>query len=207
MAAEHQRHTIALREALNLRRARNDHEAQTRLLNERVRHAVAARDLARRIRPSSGGLLRRWASQAWLDIYVERVRREVGAVRVPGQTQPLTRESALRRIVVWAQGGPRVGYASDLVEYHRSQRAHYRLAKVSATRLARNGRHDEAMTQFWNEQDFHMRSAHDLGEMFGAESRPGPSPLATRPLAPMAGPTVPPASAPLHAPVPEPVAP
>jgi hypothetical protein len=187
MSAEYQRHTIALREALNLRRARNEAEAQTRLLNERVRHAVAARDLARIARPASGWLVIRLWDQAALDRYVDRVRREVATVRVPGQTRPLTREGALRRAMTWALGGPRVGFASDLVEYHRGQREHYRLAMTNARRLTRAGSASEAQTQLWNEQDFHMRSAQELGEMFGI-TQSGTGPLATRQLAPIAPP-------------------
>ncbi|HEX9036924.1 MAG TPA: hypothetical protein VF808_08015 [Ktedonobacterales bacterium] len=188
---ELQRHTMGLREALNLRRARNEPEAQTRLLNARVRHAVAARALGRVIHPTAGGRLRRWMDQAWLDMYVDRVRREVGAVRVPGQTRPLAGEPALRRLVTWITGGPRAGYASDLVDYHRAQRAHARMALVQARRLVQANRQDEAQTQLWNEQDFHMRAERELGAMFapiapaGATSGSLPAAPRTVPLEPV----------------------
>ena len=190
---ELQRHTLGLREALNLRRARNEAEAQTRLLNARVRHAVAARNLGRVIRPTSGLRLLRWMDQTWLEMYVERVRREVAAVRVPGQTRPLTGDPALRRLVTWVMGGPRVGFAADLVEYHRAQRAHARMALAQARRLATAQRQDEAQTQLWNEQAYHMRAERELGRMFAAtapaagESPSGPLPAApkTVPLEPV----------------------
>lgn len=162
---ELRRHTAGLREAHNLRRARNEAEAQTRLLNARVRHAVAARDLGRVIRPTTGGRLRRWMDQAWLDMYVDRVRREVAAVRVPGQTRPLNSERTLRRLVTWVTGGPRVGFAADLVEYHRAQRAHARMALAQARQLAIANRQDEAQTQLWHEQDYHVRAERELGRM------------------------------------------
>jgi hypothetical protein len=185
MTDEFQRHTIGLREALNLRRARNEPEAQTRLLNERVRHAVAARDLARFIRPTSGGRLRKWMDQAWLDMYVDRVRREVAAIRVPNHTRPLAGEGALRRMITWIQGGPRAGYASDLVSYHRIQRAHYRMAMAQARKLARENRQDEAQTRLWNEQDFHMRVERELGQLTGPSPQPGPASPDTAPLTPV----------------------
>lgn len=182
---ELQRHTLGLREALNLRRARNEPEAQTRLLNARVRHAVAARDLGRLIRPTSGGRLRRWMDQAWLDMYVDRVRREVSAVRVPSQTRPLTGERAVRRLVTWVAGGPRVGFAADLVVYHRAQRAHARMALAQARRLASANRQDEARTQLWNEQDYHLRAERELGRMFAATApAAGDSPSGPLPAAP-----------------------
>ncbi len=185
MADEYQRHTSGLRVAMNLRRARNETEAQTRLLNERVRHAVAARHLARFIRPTTGGRLRVWMDQAWLDRYVDRVRHEVNAVRVPGQTRPLTSERALRRIITWIQGGPRTGYASDLVAYHRLQREHYRLAMAQARRLARENRRDEAQTQLGHEKDYHQRVERDLGEQFGLATPPSAASPNTAPLAPV----------------------
>ena len=174
MADEYRHHTVALREALNLRRARNETEAQTRLLNERVRHAMAARDLSRFIRPAVGGRLRRWIDQAWLDMYVDRVRREVAEVRMPSQTRPLSGESMLGRLITWAQGGPRAGYAHDLVEYHRAQRTHYRLAMAHAKRLAQQGKQDEAGARLADERDFHLRMARELGRMSGVGGATGP---------------------------------
>ncbi len=182
---ERQRHTAALRVALSLRRARNETEAKTRLLNERVRHAVAVRDLARSIRPTGTGRLFRWMDQAWLDMYVDRVRREVNAVRVPGQTSPLATEGMWRRFIIRIQGGARIGFASDLVAYHRLQREHYRLAVIQARKLARDNRQDEAQTQLWGERDYHERIERELGELFNQGGQPGPGGATTVPLAPV----------------------
>lgn len=183
MAREYQRHSVALREALNLRRARNESEAQTRLLNERVRHAVAARDLGRFTRPAVGGRLRRWMDQAWLDVYVDRVRREVAEVRVPGQSRPLSGEPALRQLITWIQGGPRSGYAHDLVEYHRLHREHYRLATAQARQIAQEGAEDEAQTRLAAEQAYHLRAARELGRTFGLGGSTGPLSLTDPELA------------------------
>lgn len=182
---EHQRQTQALRVAMNLSRARNESEAQTRLLNERVRHAMAVRDLARSIRPTSGGWLLKFMDQASLDGYVNRVRREVNAVRVPSQTRPLSGEGALRRLITWIQGGPRTGFASELVAHHRFQREHYRLAKAQARRLARENRQIDAKIQLGNEKDHHERVERNLGEMFGQGAQPSVTSANTVPLAPV----------------------
>jgi hypothetical protein len=191
MADEYRHHTMGLREALNLRRARNEAEAQTRLLNERVRHAMAARDLSRLIRPTVGGRLRRWVDQAWLDVYVDRVRREVAEVRMPSQTRPLSGESTLGRLITWAQGGPRAGYAHDLAEYHRAQRTHYRLAVAQAKRLAQEGKQDEAGARLADERDFHLRMARELGRLSGVGGATGPLTLTDPELQVAATPVMP----------------
>ncbi|HEX8997600.1 MAG TPA: hypothetical protein VF812_16355 [Ktedonobacterales bacterium] len=159
---EHKRHTQALREALDLRRARNEAEALTRLLNERILHTEAARKLGAFVQPAVGGRFRQWLDQARLDLMVDTVRREVAEVRLPAQTQPLTGERAFSRFITWMRGGPEVGAPQELVAYHRDQRQHYRLARAEARRIARERRTADAQTRLAAEQAYHLRVSRSL---------------------------------------------
>ncbi len=172
---EYKRHTMALREALDLRRARNETEARTRLLNERILHVEAARRLGQFVQPTVGGRVRQWIDQARLDLLVDTVRREVAGVRFPSaQTRPLTREGRVVRLITWARGGPRMGAAHDLALYHREQREHYRLAVVQARRLARERRQGDARSHIATEQAHHLRVSRDLRPRFEPISVAGP---------------------------------
>lgn len=168
MTDEYQRHTRELRVALSLRRKRAEAQAQTRLLNERLRHALAARDLGHYLAPK--GFLyipQRMLTLGDLNAFVERVRQEARATRVTSFSAPLRREGALRRFVIFVTGGDRDGFASQLVAYHRAQRDYYREAVRDARLLAESGRAKEALTELENEQMFHMRIANELGELLG----------------------------------------
>lgn len=174
MTREYQRHTMALRVALDLRRARNESEALNRLLAERVLHAVAARDLGRFIRPVLGVQMLKFVDRARLDVYADRVRREVTDFRAPGLTRPLARGSVVSQLITWIKGGPRAGYAHDLVEYHRDQREHYRLAMAQARQIVLEGAEDEAQTRLVAEQAYHLRAARALGRALGLGGSTGP---------------------------------
>jgi hypothetical protein len=168
---EYKRHTMALREALDLRRSRNDAEALTRLLNERILRAEAARRLGEFVQPTLGGRLRQWLDQAWLDVLVDTVRREVAEVRFPTtQTRPLASERTLSRLITWARGGPATGAPHVLATYHREQREHYRLAMTQARRLANARRQSDARSCLAAEQAYHLRVSRDLKRQF----QPGP---------------------------------
>ncbi|HZC04047.1 MAG TPA: hypothetical protein VE338_00245 [Ktedonobacterales bacterium] len=170
---EHTRHTLALREALDLRRSRNEAEARARLLNERILHVEAARRLGQHVQPTIGGRVRQWLDQARLDILVDTVRREVADVRfgaVP--TLPLAGERGLGRLITWARGGPKVGAAHDLALYHREQREHYRLAVIQARRLARDQRQADARSHLATEQAHHLRVSRDLKRRLQPDSGP-----------------------------------
>jgi hypothetical protein len=169
---EYKRHTMALREALDLRRSRNEAEALTRLLNERILHVEAARGLGQFIQPTIGGRVRQLFDQARLDWLMDTVRREVAEVRFPStQTRPLAGERALSRLITWARGGPQVGAPHELATYHREQREHYRLAMIQARRLAHERRQSDALSRLAAEQAYHLRVSRDLKRQF--QSAPG----------------------------------
>lgn len=168
---EYKRHTQALREALDLRRSRNEAEAFARLLNERILHVEAARTLSQFVAPTIGGRVRQWLDAARLDILADTVRREVAEVRLPtGATRPLAGEHALTRFITWARGGPQTGAPHALATYHREQREHYRLAMGQARRLLREQRQDRARSFLATEQAHHLRANRDLKRQF----QPGP---------------------------------
>lgn len=163
VTGEYKRHTQALREALDLRRARSDAEAFTRLLNERVLHMEAARKLGQFVQPTVGGRFRQWFDQARLDLMVDTVRREVAEVRHPaGQTQPLAGERAFSRFITWMRGGPEVGAPQELVVYHREQRQHARMAMTEARRIVRERRIADAQARLAVEQAYHLRMSRSL---------------------------------------------
>jgi hypothetical protein len=168
---EYKRHTQALREALDLRRSRNEAEAFARLLNERILHVEAARTLGQFVAPTIGGRVRQWLDSARLDVLADTVRREVAEVRLPtGATRPLAGERALARFITWARGGPQTGAPHALATYHREQREHYRLAMSQARRLVREQRQDRARSFLATEQAHHLRANRDLKAQF----QPGP---------------------------------
>lgn len=170
---EYKRHSMALREAQNLRRARNELEAMSQLLNERIKHAEAARKLGRFVQPTFGGRVRQWLDQTRLDVLADTVRREVEEVRLPATpTRPLNGERAFTRFVTWARGGPQTGAPQELVAYHRNQREHYRMAMVHARRFLREGRQADALTRLVAEQSHHLRVTRDLKRQF----QPGDGP-------------------------------
>ena len=169
---EYKRHTQALREALDLRRSRNDAEAFARLLNERILHVEGARTLSQFVEPTIGGRVRQWLDSARLDMLADTVRREVAEIRLPtGATRPLAGESALTRFITWARGGPQTGAPHALATYHREQREHYRLAMSQARRLVREQRQDRARSFLATEQAHHLRANRDLKRQF----QPGPA--------------------------------
>jgi hypothetical protein len=171
---EYKRHTVALREALDLRRSRNESEALTRLLNERIHQVEAARKLGQFVQPTVGGRLRQWIDQARLDLLVDTVHREVAEVRLPAaQTRPLAGERAFNRFVTWMRGGPQVGAPRDLELYHREQREHYRLAMAQAHRLVSERRLADAHTQLAHEQTYHLRASRALKGRFHLGSGDG----------------------------------
>lgn len=170
---EYKRHTAALREAKDLRRSRNELEAMSQLLNERIKHAESARKLGRYVQPTFGGRMRQWFDQARLDVLADTVRREVEAVRVPATpTRPLNGERAFTRFVTWARGGPQTGAPQELVAYHRSQREHYRIAQVHARRFVQKGHQAEALIRLATEQTHHLHMTRDLKRQF----QPGDGP-------------------------------
>ncbi len=172
---EHKRHTLALREALDLRRARNEAEALHRLHFERILQVEAARKLGQFVQPTIGGRLRQWIDQARLDVLADSVRREVEAVRFPAtQTRPLAGERALTRFITWARGGPQVGAAHELATYHRDQREHYRLAMAQARRMLREQRQSDALSRLAAEQTYHLRANRSL--KLSLQSAPGDAP-------------------------------
>ncbi len=164
---EYKRHTQALRDALDLRRSRNEAEAFARLLNERILHVEAARTLSQFVAPTIGGRVRQWLDSARLDVLADTVRREVAEVRLPtGATRPLAGERALTRFITWARGGPQTGAPHALATYHREQREHYRLAMSQARRLLREQRQDRARSFLATEQAHHLRANRDLKRQF-----------------------------------------
>lgn len=163
---EYKRHTMALREAQDLRRARNEADALFRLVNERIQHAEAARRLGQHVLPSLGGRVRQWIDQARLDVMADTVRREVAEVRLPTQSRPLTQDRGLGRLITWARGGPQMGAPHELVLYHRDQREHYRLAKVQARRFVRDQKQAEARAILAMEQTHHLRMSRALKGRF-----------------------------------------
>ncbi|HEY7850526.1 MAG TPA: hypothetical protein VIC27_10710 [Ktedonobacterales bacterium] len=177
---EYKRHTMALREALDLRRARNEAEALNRLLTERILHVEAARTLSQFIQPTLGGRVRQVIDQTRLDWLAESVRREVAEARFPTtQSRPLSGERALTRFITWARGGPQVGAPHELATYHRDQREHYRLAMTQARRFVREQRQADARSRLTSEQAYHLRASRELkrqlqstpdagSELFGA---------------------------------------
>lgn len=172
MTDEYKRHTVALREALDLRRARNEAEAMTRLLNERILHAEAARMLARFVQPTIGGRVLQWVEQTRLNVVADAVRREVAEARIPAPSQPLTREGAFVRFTQWARGGPRTGAPEALVLYHRAQREHYRMEMARARRIVAKRRTADALPRLAAEQTYHLRAMRDLKR----QTQPGDGP-------------------------------
>ncbi|HEY8324120.1 MAG TPA: hypothetical protein VIG77_06480 [Ktedonobacterales bacterium] len=165
---EYKRHTMALREAQNLRRARNEPEALFRLVNERIQHAEAARRLGQHVQPTLGGRVRQWIDQARLDVMADTVRREVAEVRLPTQSRPLTQGRGLGRLITWARGGPQMGAPHELALYHRDQREHYRLAMVQARRFVREQKQAEARASLATEQTHHLRMSRALKGRFAS---------------------------------------
>ena len=163
---EYKRHTVALREAQNLRRARNETEALFRLVNERIQHAEAARRLGQHVQPTLGGRVRQWLDQARLDLLADTVRREVAETRLPTQSRPLTQGNGFSRLITWARGGPQDGAPYELELYHRDQREHYRLAMVQARRFVREQRAAEARASLATEQAHHLRLTRALKGRF-----------------------------------------
>jgi hypothetical protein len=172
---EYKRHTVALREAHNLRRARNEPEALFRLVNERIQHAEAARRLGQHVQPTLGGRVRQWIDQARLDVMADTVRREVAEVRLPTQSRPLTQGRGLGRLITWARGGPQMGAPHELALYHRDQREHYRLAMVQARRFVREQKQAEARASLATEQTHHLRMSRALKGRFASGSAVGVS--------------------------------
>jgi Cu2+-containing amine oxidase len=159
---------MALREAQNLRRARNEPEALFRLVNERIQHAEAARRLGQHVQPTLGGRVRQWIDQARLDVMADTVRREVAEVRLPTQSRPLTQGRGLGRLITWARGGPQMGAPHELALYHRDQREHYRLAMVQARRFVREQKQAEARASLATEQTHHLRMSRALKGRFAS---------------------------------------
>ncbi|HEX8728748.1 MAG TPA: hypothetical protein VF739_09015 [Ktedonobacterales bacterium] len=170
---EYKRHTLALREAQNLRRARDEANALFRLVNERIQHAEAARRLGQHVQPTLGGRVRQWIDQTRLDVMVDNVRREVAEVRLPTQSRPLTQDRGLGRLITWVRGGPQIGAPHELALYHRDQREHYRLAMIQARRFVREQKQAEAGSVLSMEQAHHLRMSRALKGRFAAGGTDG----------------------------------
>ncbi|MDE3230465.1 MAG: hypothetical protein KGO05_11335 [Chloroflexota bacterium] len=188
MTDEYKRHTLALREARDLRRARSEAEALARLLRERVTVMETARSLGRWTQPAFGGRVRQWIDQTRLELMIDTVRREVAEAHMPSvRSQPLAGERVVSRVITWARGGPQTGAAHMLVEYHRQQRGHYRRELTAARRIAQAGDMQAAQRAFDAEQMELVRMSQTLKSdllALGGDNRPPAPP--TRRLAPLA---------------------
>lgn len=187
MTDEYKRHTRAFRKARDLRRARNEIEARSRLLRERIDLIDIARPLGRWTQPTFGGRVRQWIDQTRLELLADTVRREVAEARVPSvNSRPLTGERVVSRVITWARGGPQTGAAHLLVEYHRERRDHYRDERTEARRIAREGNVQAAQAAFANEQMALVRTSQALKrDLQALDSGAEPPASTTRRLAPL----------------------